>query len=44
MKKLLTIGTILLGLSSNVFAHHPSNSDMAGLNIVEWSPHLLMTF
>ena len=44
MKKSIALITFLIALSSNAFAHHMAVSDTAGVNIVEWSPHLLMEF
>ena len=44
MKKLTTIILLAIGLVSSVSAHHMAQSDTAGVNIPESSPHLLMTF
>ena len=44
MKKLATILFLAIGLASFASAHHMAESDMAGVNISEFSPHLLMTF
>ena len=44
MKKSITIITLLAALSSSAFAHHMAQSDTAGVNIPEFSPHLLMEF
>lgn len=42
MKKVLFL--VLAGFLSAANAHHMAQSDAAGVNIVEWSPHLLMEF
>lgn len=42
MKKVLFL--VLAGFLSVASAHHMAKSDAAGVNIVEWSPHLLMEF
>ncbi len=44
MKKLFTIATLLLALSSSAFAHHMAVYDGAGINIPDSSPHLDMVF
>ena len=44
MKRLLTLLLLAAALVSNVSAHHMAQSDTAGWNIDEDSPHLLMTF
>jgi len=44
MKKIITISTLLIALSSSAFAHHMATSDTAGVNIPSSSPHLLMVF
>ncbi|MCW8821200.1 MAG: hypothetical protein OQK45_03150 [Sulfurovum sp.] len=44
MKKLTTILLLAIGLASSASAHHMAQSDTAGVNIDEDSPHLLMTF
>ena len=44
MKKSITIITMLVALSSSAFAHHMSQSDVAGVNIPASSPHLTMVF
>ena len=44
MKKLTTIALLAIGLASSASAHHMAESDTAGVNIPESSPHLLMTF
>jgi len=44
MKKLTTIALLAIGLASSASAHHMAQSDTAGVNIPESSPHLLMTF
>jgi hypothetical protein len=44
MKKSIAIITMLVALSSSAFAHHPAQSDTAGVNIPTWSPHLSMVF
>ncbi len=44
MKKLVALILIVGALASNAFAHHMAQSDTAGVNIVEWSPHLDMVF
>ncbi len=44
MKKALSLLLIVGALASNAFAHHMAKSDVAGVNIVEWSPHLDMVF
>lgn len=44
MKKITALLLIVGALASNAFAHHMAQSDTAGINIVEWSPHLLMEF
>ncbi|MCO4845532.1 MAG: hypothetical protein KC427_05885 [Sulfurovum sp.] len=44
MKKLTTILLLAIGLASSASAHHMAESDTAGVNIDESSPHLLMTF
>ena len=44
MKKLITIVLLAVGLGSSASAHHMAQSDIAGVNIPESSPHLLMTF
>ncbi len=44
MKNTIAIITMLAALSSSTFAHHMAQSDTAGLNIPDSSPHLLMVF
>ena len=44
MKKLITILLLAVGLASSASAHHMAQSDEAGVNIPDTSPHLLMTF
>ncbi len=44
MKKLAAIILLAIGLVSSASAHHMAQSDTAGVNIPESSPHLLMTF
>jgi len=44
MKKLITILLLTIGLASSASAHYMADSDTAGVNIPESSPHLLMTF
>jgi hypothetical protein len=44
MKKTIAIITMLVALSSSAFAHHMAQSDTAGVNIPDSSPHLLMVF
>lgn len=44
MKKSTTILLLAIGLASSASAHHMAESDTAGVNIAESSPHLLMTF
>ncbi len=44
MKKTIAAITLLIALSSSAFAHHMAQSDTAGVNIPESSPHLLMVF
>lgn len=44
MKKITALLLIVGALASNSFAHHMAQSDTAGDNIIEWSPHLLMEF
>ena len=44
MKKLITILLLAVGLASSASAHHMAQSDEAGVNIPDASPHLLMTF
>ena len=44
MKKIITVGTLLIALSSSAFAHHMAQSDSAGVNIPSSSPHLSMVF
>ena len=44
MKKLTTLLLLAIGLASSASAHHMAESDIAGVNIPEASPHLLMTF
>jgi len=44
MKKLTTILLLAIGFASSASAHHVAESDTAGVNIDESSPHLLMTF
>ena len=44
MKKVFTVTTLLIALSSSAFAHHMAVSDTAGVNIPASSPHLLMEF
>jgi hypothetical protein len=44
MKKLTVLLLLTIGLTSSVSAHHMAESDTAGVNIPETSPHLLMTF
>ena len=44
MKKSIAIITLLVALSSSAFAHHMAVYEDAGINIPEWSPHLLMEF
>ncbi len=44
MKKMI-ISLMILGVTaSGLFAHHMAEYEDAGVNIVEWSPHLLMEF
>jgi hypothetical protein len=42
MKRLTTILLLAIGLASSASAHHMAQSDTAGINIDENSPHLLM--
>jgi len=44
MKKLFMTLLFVAGLASTLSAHHMAQSDTAGWNIDEDSPHLLMTF
>ena len=44
MKKTASLILIISALASTASAHHMAHSDVAGVNIVEWSPHLLMEF
>lgn len=44
MKKLTTIVLLAIGLVSSASAHHMAQSDTAGVNIPESSPHLFITF
>ena len=44
MKKLATVILLVIGLVSSASAHHMAQYDDAGVNIPEFSPHLLMTF
>ncbi len=44
MKKIIATITLLIAFSSSAFAHHMAQSDTAGVNIPESSPHLLMVF
>lgn len=44
MKKMTAFFLVLAALASTASAHHMAKSDNAGVNIVEWSPHLLMEF
>jgi len=44
MKKIISIATLLIALSSSAFAHHMATYDGAGVNIPASSPHLLMVF
>ena len=44
MKKIITVTTFLIALSSSAFAHHMAQSDTAGVNIPASSPHLSMVF
>jgi len=44
MKKALLLFVMIAAMASSAFAHHMAQSDTAGVNIVEWSPHLLMEF
>ncbi len=44
MKRLATMLLLAIGLASSASAHHMAQSDTAGVNIPESSPHLLMTF
>lgn len=44
MKKITIITIMIMGLATGASAHHMSQTDTAGANIVEWSPHLLMSF
>ena len=44
MKKLTAILLLAAALASSASAHHMAQSDTAGVNIPESSPHLLMTF
>ena len=44
MKKSIAVITMLIALSSSAFAHHPAQSDTAGVNIPDSSPHLTMVF
>ncbi len=44
MKKKISIIAMLITLSTNAFGHHMAVYEDAGINIPEWSPHLLMEF
>lgn len=44
MKKLIAALFIAGAMASNAFAHHMAVYEDAGVNIPEWSPHLLMEF
>ena len=44
MKKIITVISLLVAFSSSAFAHHMAVYEDAGINIPEWSPHLLMEF
>ena len=44
MKKLMIAALLTIGLTSNAFAHHNSNSDNAGGNINDGSGHLELVF
>jgi hypothetical protein len=44
MKKFTALLLLVGAFASNAFAHHMAQSDTAGVNIVECSPHLLMVF
>jgi len=44
VKRLTAILLLTIGLASSASAHHMAQSDTAGWNIDEDSPHLLMTF
>jgi len=44
MKRLITLLLLAIGLATSASAHHMAQSDTAGWNIDEDSPHLLMTF
>jgi hypothetical protein len=44
MKKLSLVILLISTFVSSASAHHMAQSDVAGVNIVEWSPHLSMEF
>lgn len=44
MKRFLVAFMLVLGLASSASAHHMAQSDTAGWNIPETSPHLDMVF
>ena len=44
MKELTALFLLEIGLASRASAHHMAESDTAGVNIPDSSPHLLMTF
>jgi hypothetical protein len=44
MKKTIAAIALLVAFSSSAFAHHMAQSDTAGVNIPDSSPHLLMVF
>lgn len=44
MKKIIAATALLIAFSSSAFAHHMAQSDTAGVNIPDFSPHLDMVF
>lgn len=44
MKKILTITLMIMALATAASAHHMAQSDTAGVNIPDNSPHLEMVF
>lgn len=44
MKKFIALTLLAGALASSAFAHHMAVYEDAGVNIPEWSPHLVMEF
>jgi len=44
MKKFILMGLLVGLMASTASAHHMAKADIAGDEIVEWSPHLDMVF